>query len=204
MKSSTSETRRAGRPLSFDRDLVLKKAMHAFWRGGYETTSFSNLTEATGLTAPSLYAAFGNKKQLFRETMRLYTGDEKAAAAAILGAPTALDAARGLLHASVAIYTGRDTPRGCLLTAASCAGSAESYDIREEIAGLRRLMRGALKKRINQDVLEGLLPININASTLADMVITLQLGLSILAGDGSRKSELLAVVDQALHSWPSN
>ena len=46
--------RRAGRPLSFDRDVALRQAMLAFWRHGYETSSVADLTGAMGISAPSL------------------------------------------------------------------------------------------------------------------------------------------------------
>ena len=61
--------RRTGRPLSFDRDAALRQAMLTFWRHGYETTSVAELTAAMGVSAPSLYTAFGDKKQLFLEAM---------------------------------------------------------------------------------------------------------------------------------------
>ena len=77
MKRSYPQPRKTGRPLSFDRTDVLEKAMRAFWRFGYETTSISNLTTAMGITTPSLYGAFGDKKQLFLEAVRRYAGDSR-------------------------------------------------------------------------------------------------------------------------------
>lgn len=62
-----------GRPRSFDRDAVLQQAMRMFWERGYESTSLADLTSATGLKPPSLYAAFGSKEGLFREAVELYT-----------------------------------------------------------------------------------------------------------------------------------
>ena len=71
----TIRPRKIGRPLSFDRNVALRQAMLTFWRYGYETTSVSDLTTAMGITAPSLYTAFGDKKQLFLEAVRLYAGE---------------------------------------------------------------------------------------------------------------------------------
>jgi AcrR family transcriptional regulator len=61
-----------GRPLSFDRDVALEKAMHVFWERGYEAASISDLTAAMGITPPSLYTAFGDKEKLFFEAIERY------------------------------------------------------------------------------------------------------------------------------------
>lgn len=113
--AGTSPTRRIGRPLSFDRDAVLEQAMLAFWRHGYETTSIGDLTAAMGVTAPSLYAAFGNKQQLFLEAVRRYAGDPDANARLIDDAPTALGAARALMTGAAIACTGETTPQDVCL-----------------------------------------------------------------------------------------
>ncbi len=56
----------------FDRDAVLENAMGAFWEHGYEATSLAKLLSVTGLSKSSLYAAFGDKHQLFVAAFDLY------------------------------------------------------------------------------------------------------------------------------------
>lgn len=77
--------RKTGRPLSFDRDAALEQAMLTFWRYGYETTSIVDLTTAMGVTTPSLYTAFGDKRRLFLEAVRRYVGDPAVMAQALIG-----------------------------------------------------------------------------------------------------------------------
>ncbi|MFD6986988.1 TetR/AcrR family transcriptional regulator, partial [Streptomyces sp. NPDC059956] len=67
-------TGQRGRPRSFDRGAALDKAMFAFWERGYEATSISDLTASLGISAPSLYAAFGDKRKLFDEVVVVYGG----------------------------------------------------------------------------------------------------------------------------------
>ena len=72
MKPQSSPAVPRGRPRAFDAEAALDRALQVFWRQGYEGTSLSDLTKATGLNRPSLYAAFGNKEALFRKALDRY------------------------------------------------------------------------------------------------------------------------------------
>ncbi|MGI3777953.1 MAG: TetR/AcrR family transcriptional regulator [Janthinobacterium lividum] len=194
--------RRVGRPLSFDREVALEQAMLAFWRHGYETTSIVDLTTAMGVSAPSLYAAFGDKKRLFLEAMRRYAGDTDAIRRRVDGAATAREAARDMLVGAAVAYTGADTPRGCLLASATASGSAGSADVQQAVAGVRRLIEAGLRARVERDVAEGVLPPGTDAAALSGLVMALAQGLSTLARDGAGRASLLAVVEAGLGGWP--
>src|SRR5712671_3612213 len=90
MKSKTEATPR-GRPRAFDADVALERAMHVFWAKGYEGASLSNLTRAMRINRPSLYAAFGNKEQLFRKVLDRYMDGPVAYFGRALAAPKARD-----------------------------------------------------------------------------------------------------------------
>jgi AcrR family transcriptional regulator len=196
------ERRSGGRPRSFDRDAALAQAMLLFWRHGYETTSISDLTAAMGITAPSLYSAFGDKQRLFLEAVQLYAGDPSATAQAIGEAPTALHAARSMLDGAVELFTGDATPPGCLLASATASGSAASAEVQRVIADHRRAVADQLAARIERDLATGALPPGTDAAALAAMVVAVIQGLSVLARDGVPRALLARVADAALHSWP--
>ena len=177
--------------------------MLTFWRHGYESSSIADLTAAMGVTAPSLYTAFGDKKQLFLEAARLYAGDTEAMGAAILAAPTAHAAARDLMTGAAVAYTGEDTPRGCLLASATASGSAASADVQHAVADIRRGVLQSLKDRIEQDARNGVLPSGTDAAGLSGLVMAVMQGMSVLARDGADRSALLAIVDAALKAWPT-
>ncbi|ARU16923.1 TetR/AcrR family transcriptional regulator [Croceicoccus marinus] len=203
MESGTDPRRKSGRPLSFDRDDVLEKAMLMFWRHGYETTPISDLTRAMGITAPSLYAAFGDKKHLFLEAVRRYAGDPDVMDTAIDAAPTAFEAARSILSGAAATFTGADTPPGCLLASATASGSAASADVQAEVARYRRRLRDGLKARIERDIADGLIDARADASALADLAVAVMQGLSVMARDGAGREALQSVVDASMRAWPA-
>ena len=201
--SAAPARRRIGRPLSFDRDQALEAAMHVFWRHGYETSSIADLTAAMGITPPSLYTAFGDKKQLFLEAVDRYAGDISALSSVFADAATARDAARNLLHATAVAFTGETTPRGCLLASATASGSAGSKDVQEKVAIIREKVAATLRERIDRDVSSGLLPEHTDATALARMVVALIQGMSTLARDGVVRADLIAMTNAALEGWPT-
>ena len=72
MPEQTEARRRPGRPRGFDRDAVLHAAMLLFWTQGFDGTSYTDLTKATGMSKPTIYATFGDKVELFRQAMVAY------------------------------------------------------------------------------------------------------------------------------------
>lgn len=194
--------RKTGRPLSFDRATALEQAMLTFWEHGYETTSIVNLTSAMGVTAPSLYATFGDKKRLFLEAMRRYVGDPEIIAQRIERAPTAYDAASDLLTTAATAFTGETTPKGCLLASATASGSAESVDVQLAVADIRSALVGQLRARIERDVSAGVLSHGTNAVALSALVMAVIQGMSVLARDGTSRALLIGVANAALGAWP--
>jgi len=177
--------------------------MLVFWRHGYETSSIADLTGAMGITPPSLYAAFGDKKQLFLEAARLYAGDPAEFAATIDRAPSAFDAALEMLDTVAAAFTGDDTPRGCLLASATASGSSAAEDVQRAVADIRRGISADLAARIARDIADGALPPDTDAAALAGMVVALIQGMSALARDGATRQTLQAVAKAAMRAWPS-
>ncbi len=177
--------------------------MLTFWRYGYETSSISDLTATMRVSAPSLYNAFGDKKQLFLEAVRLYAGDPKVMAQSIHDAPSARKAAEDLMTAAATVYTGDTTPKGCLLASATASGSAASADVQQAVADVRRDVQRSLMTRIDRDISDGALPPTSDPVALSGLVLAVIQGMSVLARDGATRGALLAIVQAALHAWPS-
>ncbi len=194
--------RRSGRPLSFDRDVALSKAMRLFWAQGFEGTSIAELTQAMGITPPSLYSAFGDKRRLFLESVDRYLGGIERLVRTIDDAATARDAARDLLTSAALGDTGDDTPAGCLLASSIVSSSRGSDGVREELAHLRRRIEAALRARIERDIQSGSLPLECDAEALAGHMFAVVQGMSTLAKDGAGRGKLLRIVDIAMAAWP--
>jgi AcrR family transcriptional regulator len=196
--------RKTGRPLSFDRDAALEQAMLLFWRHGYEATSLAELTKAMGVTSPSIYAAYGDKKGLFREAVARYLAQPLPPATMVAQAESATAAARWMLEGAAAMFSGETTPAGCLLASSAIAVSAEADDLRRELAEIRLDVEATLRDKIIADVARGLLPSDTDAETLAAYVTSVIQGLSTLARDGAGREKLMEIARFALKAWPAS
>ncbi len=191
-----------GRPLSFDRDAALHQAMLLFWQHGYEATSLSDLTTAMGVTPPSIYTAFGDKKKLFLEAVQRYCSGPVTAKSIIDEADSAREAAWGLLKSSAIGFTGRDTPPGCLLASSTISCSAAAADVQAELASIRRKIESHLKNKIVRNVAGGGLPRETDAAALAAHTMAVIQGMSTLARDGAKREKLMRVAQTAMRVWP--
>ena len=201
MKTSEVKLRGPGRPLGFDREVALTQAMLTFWAHGYEATSISDLTAAMKITPPSLYTAFGDKKRLFLESVRLYLSGPITSEAIIREAKTGRAAAAGLLEAAALGFTGKDTPPGCLLASSAISCSAAAADVQAELAGIRRRIEERLKRKLVASIKLGDARPETDAGMLAAHTMAVIQGMSTLARDGASREKLLGVVRVAMRAF---
>ena len=199
----TSPRRKTGRPLSFDRDEALQKAMLRFWQHGYEGTSLADLTQHMGITPPSLYYAYGDKKRLFFECLKLYLSGPKSSASIIANASTAKEAAQDLLETSAIGFTGKNMPVGCMLSSAAISCSEEALDVKQALADGRLEVEKSLKQKISQGMRSGEFKSQFDDEALAGHIMAVIQGMSTLARDGASREKLLRIATTAMLAWPT-
>ncbi|WP_232828392.1 TetR/AcrR family transcriptional regulator [Kribbella monticola] len=198
-------TAQRGRPRSFDRQAALERAALAFWEHGYETTSISDLTTALGIGAPSLYAAFGDKRQLFYEAVASYQATHGSfTARAMAEEPTARDAIVRILREAATEYTSPDHPRGCLVISAAQNCSPASADVAKALRDTRNKNLRLLEDRIRSDVDSGILPGDTDAHGLALFAAATTQGMSQQARDGAGREDLEAIAEAAVRALPQS
>jgi AcrR family transcriptional regulator len=178
------------RPRSFDRDDALRKALLLFWERGYEATSISDLTKAMGIAAPSLYAAFGDKRRLFDEAVAAYKRTDGMIVARGLEAPTAREAVEGMLRTAAREYTDDGHPRGCLVVSEPL------------LEADRAASRDAIRDRLRAARDAGELPSDTDVDALAAFYGVVVGGMSARARDGASRADLEAVAVTAMKAWP--
>ncbi|MBV1688599.1 TetR/AcrR family transcriptional regulator [Novosphingobium sp. G106] len=198
-----SATPSRGRPREFDSDEALAAALRVFWQRGYESASMAELTEAMGITKPSLYACFGNKESLFRSALDLYEREKLCYTSTALEADTARGVAERLLRGGLAIQCGESDPQGCLSVISTVVCGAEAESIRTEVIARRASSEAALVRRLQRARDEGDLPEHADPEALASYLTTVLQGMSVKASAGACRDVLGRIVDTTLAMWPS-
>lgn len=199
--SATTKTR--GRPREFDPEQALAKALRVFWQHGYEGTSMAELTDAMGITKPSLYACFGNKEALFKRALDLYEREKLCYVGTALEAPTARGVAERLLNGALATHCGSSDPQGCLGIMSMVACTTEAASIRQDVIARRASSEAALVARFERAKAEGDLPGSVDPKALAQYLTTVIQGIAVKAQGGASLEDLEGVVDTFLAIWPS-
>jgi AcrR family transcriptional regulator len=192
-----------GRPREFDADRALDRALAVFWRKGYEGASIAELTEAMGINRPSLYAAFGNKEELFRKALDRYAQGPAAYTYEALEEPTALRVAERLLRGAADALTDPANPHGCLGVQGALTCGSAAASIKDELCARQARWEAALQRRFERAKREGDLEGSVNCADLAQYVATVLQGMAFRAAGGATRRQLRAVADLALHAWPA-
>jgi AcrR family transcriptional regulator len=203
MKSIMERVCTKGRPREFDIDDALAAALRVFWSKGYDGASLTDLTEAMGITRPSLYAAFGNKESLFRKALDLYEREKLAYIGEALKAPTSRQVAERLLRGALATQTSDCEPKGCMRVLGSVSCGPEAESIRADLMARRQSSQRALCERMQRAKEEGDLPAGTDVEGLCSYLGAILGGLSVQASSGASKQQLEALVETALQMWPS-
>jgi AcrR family transcriptional regulator len=192
----------AGRPREFDMDKALDGALRVFWLKGYDGASLTDLTKAMGINRPSMYAAFGNKEQLYCKTLDRYSKARSRRLNEFSVAPTARESVELLLRDTVENITDPTNPcGGCFGAQGAMTCFNMSRRVKEHIGDLHLASERLLGERFNRAIEAGELPRG-SAADLARFCVVMIQGLALQARAGSTRKELHRVVDLYLDRWP--
>jgi AcrR family transcriptional regulator len=192
-----------GRPRSFDTATVLEAIEERFRATGYAGTSLDDVAAATGLGRGSIYAAFGDKHELFMRSLREYCERNEASVAAALDGPddTALERLHAFLLAQAQVGAG-GTGATCMATKFAVELDEQDPEARARVAE----MFAALQRRLRDCILgaqrNGDIERSVDADVLAKVLVATTRGMDVMARAGQRADDLEPVAEAAFRSLP--
>ncbi len=189
--------KRRGRPRAYDPDAALAQAADSFWSSGYGGTSLDELSEATGMNRPSLYAAFGNKQAIYIRAMDKFGQHMAAQIERSLTGPLPLEASLRAFYGAVlnVYFSSKDGARGCMVI---CTATTEAHTdpvIREYLDKTLQRIDEALIGRFKRAIAQGELPKTADASTLGRIAAASMHSIALRSRAGQSRASLKRMTD---------
>jgi AcrR family transcriptional regulator len=192
--------RRRGRPRAYEPDVALTRAMEVFWRDGFAATSLDTISAATGMNRPSLYAAFGDKRDIYVKAYERYRERARLRMAEIFASELpARVLLRRIYGIAIDMYvSGEDGPRGCFTVMTATSEAVFDPVIRDlAVTGLNEMDRafGHMFRRAQE---KGELPAAADPVKLAQLATATIHTLAVRARVRVPRKELEAIADAAV------
>lgn len=187
--------KKQGRPRAFDAKAVIGRAREVFWDRGFSAASLDNLSVATKLNRPSLYGAFGDKEDLYLDTLEGYREDSLDILFEALNPALPLRENLARIYAeALKIYLhGETAARGCFLIGTATAEAIQHDRVREVLRRSLNEFDDAIKERVELAIERGELPADTDAATLAKLASAVMHSLAVRARAGDTRETLEAI-----------
>jgi AcrR family transcriptional regulator len=198
MVTSTPRKRR-GRPRAYDPEVALRRARDTFWRGGFAGTSLDDLAAGMAMNRPSIYAAFGDKRTLYRSAAGDYAQTSTAWLASALARPRSLrDGLSAVYRYARDFYlAGDDGARGCFLIGTALTEAMTDAAVQEIVETTMSGFTKTFAERFERAEREGELTPHA-PDALAQIAVATLNTLSVRARTGAQVEVLDGLIEAAV------
>lgn len=187
------------RPREFDRSNVVRKAMHLFWKQGYEATSVQDLKTHLGLHPGSLYNTFKDKHALFLEALECYAATESEETCRMLYAADGGRAAIRHLFVGIVDAASSDTSHyGCFMVNSAAELAAHDPDVHAKVSANHAKLQHAFQTAVMHAQHAGEISTRHDPAAIALLLVNSLYGLQIMAKIVHDRAQLEQMVDTAL------
>ncbi len=179
--------------------------MAVFWSHGFDAASMADLSAATGLNKPSLYAAFGDKAQLFRQALERYAKTQAVPPLeALEREPDVRAAIGGFLAAMADVLADPAKPGGCFIVnaTAACGTGDLPSEVETAVHQAHAHTSEAIRRRLARAERLGQFPPGTRLDALADFLLTVVAGMAVRAKAGTPRADLDPVIAMTLAAIP--
>jgi TetR/AcrR family transcriptional regulator, transcriptional repressor for nem operon len=191
---------RMARPREFDEEAVLDAAMQCFWARGYESTSVKDLIERTGLTAASLYNAYGDKRAMFRTALDRYIESSIGVRLRRCEVLPPRDAIRSFFDDILRRSLGDRERKGCMLVNSALEMAPRDREFHETIVETLKRIESFFLDCVERGQADGTITTSRPAVGLAQHLLGVLMGVRVLARVRPERPLLEGAISTALTS----
>jgi TetR/AcrR family transcriptional repressor of nem operon len=186
------------RPREFDEETALDIAMQCFWDRGFEATSVRDLADQMGITQTSLYNTFGDKRALYTRSLDHYLAQSIRERTKRLERLAPTEAIEGFFMEIVERSIADKARRGCMLVNTGLEIAPHDPEFRKTVVREFSSIEEFFRSRVEAGQTSGALRLDVPAGELAKMLLSLWLGLRVLARSRPQRAVLEGAVRAAL------
>jgi TetR/AcrR family transcriptional repressor of nem operon len=173
--------------------------MACFWRRGYEATSMRDLSRSMGMSGPSLYNAFGDKRALFIAALERYLDHWTRARIKRLEASLPpKEAVQRFIEEIIERSLNDRERRGCFLINSALEVAPHDRELGALIAYRLGEIEAFFRRSIKAAQIEGAVAPHVVAKDLARLLLGVLLGIRVLARAKPERALLEGVAAPAL------
>ena len=187
------------RPREFDEAVALDAAVDSFWNRGYRGTSVRDLAETIGISTPSLYNAFGDKRTLFVRALERYLDQSMRARIERLESSLPPKQAVSRFIGEIINRSVSDRERrGCFLINSAIEVAPHDKELGAAIAEWLGELEAFFRRSIMAAQADGTVPRQREATDLARLLVGVLLGIRVLARSKPERALLEGIARPAL------
>ena len=188
------------RPREFDEEVVLDAAVQCFWAHGYESTSVKDLMKRTGLTAASLYNAYGDKRAMFGTALDRYIEKSIGTRIRRCEALPPRDAIRSFFDEILRRSLNDREHKGCMVVNSALEMAPHDPKFRETLAETLKRIESFFLACVEKGQADGTITSARPAVCLAQHLLGVLMGVRVLARVRPERALLDGVIGTALTS----
>ena len=186
------------RPREFDEGVVLDAAVLCFWNRGYEATSVKDLVERTGITAASLYNAFGDKRAIYERALDRYVEGSVASRIRRCKSLAPREAIGSFFEEILKRSLGDRERKGCMLVNAALDVAPHNPDFRKIVTEVLADIEGFFLSCVKAGQGDGSITRSLPAETLSHHLLGVLIGIRVLARVRPERALLEGVIAPSL------
>lgn len=188
-----------GRPKLYDTEEALKAAGAVFWAKGFSGTSLDDLSDAMGMNRPSIYRAFGDKEDIYRQALNQFAAMmDVALTQTLLNEEDISKGLKKFYTKALDVYSSNDVPLGCMLWSTAPAATLVHSEVQSDLLNAIKHIDGMILRRLKLAAEEGQISKNVDITSLAKMIQALLHSISIRVRAGESVASLRRFIDKAI------